>query len=65
VLVCHGRPDYALGLLRRIDSGPDKVRAVGYINQGGTFDTEGMLQANRCAWQHIVQVATDLLQIQG
>ena len=65
VLVCHGRPDYALGLLRRIDSGPDKVRAVGYINQGGTFDTEGMLQANRCAWQHIVQAATDLLQVQG
>jgi phosphoketolase len=64
VLVCHGRPDYALGLLRRLDSGPGRTCALGYLNRGGTFDTEGMFQANRCSWQHIVAAATDTVQQQ-
>jgi hypothetical protein len=26
--------------------------ALGYINQGGTLDSEGMLFANKCTWAH-------------
>mgnify|MGYP003298573029 CR=1 FL=1 len=34
-----------LGALRRIDSGPDTTRELGYINRGGTLDVAGMLFA--------------------
>lgn len=60
VLVCHGRPEYMLGILRRIDAGPGRMRALGYINRGGTFDTDGMFLANQCSWKHIALAATQL-----
>ena len=34
------------------DTGQFHTKAIGYINQGGTLDTEGMLFANRCTWAH-------------
>ena len=46
-----------LGILRRIDSGPAKTRALGYISRGGTLDVAGMLFANRCTWAHAVDAA--------
>lgn len=61
VLISHSRPEPMLGALRRIDGGPEKMKAAGYINRGGTFDVEGMLFANHCTWAHIVQYATGLL----
>ncbi len=60
VLVCHCRPEPMLGVLRRIDQGPNRLRALGYINHGGTLDIDGMLFANRCTWAHIVQAAAQL-----
>lgn len=61
VVVTHSRPEPMLGVLRRIDGGPGKMVAVGYVNHGGTFDVEGMLFANRCTWAHIVAHAATLL----
>lgn len=61
VIVSHSRPEPMMGALRRLDSGPQKTLAAGYINRGGTFDVEGMLFANRCSWAHIVQKAVTLL----
>lgn len=61
VLVTHSRPEPMLGVLRRIDGGPGKMLAAGYVNRGGTFDVEGMLFANQCTWAHIVQRAATLL----
>lgn len=61
VLVSHCRPEPLLGALRRIDGGPGKMAAAGYINRGGTFDVEGMLFANHCTWAHIVQHVAGLL----
>ena len=60
VIVTHSRPEPMLGALRRIDGGPARTAAHGYINRGGTFDVEGMLFANHCTWAHIVQTAARL-----
>jgi hypothetical protein len=46
-----------LGVLRRVDEGPDRTRALGYISRGGTLDVAGMLFANRCTWAHAVEAA--------
>ncbi|MDG9930512.1 MULTISPECIES: xylulose 5-phosphate 3-epimerase [unclassified Pseudomonas] len=57
VLLCHTRPEPMLGVLRRLDEGPDRTRALGYISRGGTLDVAGMLFANRCTWAHAVEAA--------
>src|SRR5690606_18026411 len=57
VLLCHTRPEPMLGVLRRIDEGPERTRALGYISRGGTLDVAGMLFANRCTWAHAVDAA--------
>ena len=54
VLLSHTRPEPMLGVLRRLDSGPARTRALGYISRGGTLDVPGMLFANRCTWAHAV-----------
>lgn len=48
----HGHGENILALCRPLDLGPDRSLALGYINQGGTLDTAGMLFANRCTWAH-------------
>lgn len=63
VLVTHTRPEPVLGVLRRIDGGPKRLRAHGYINRGGTLDAAGMLFANRCTWAHLATSAAELLRI--
>ena len=57
VLLCHTRPEPMLGVLRRLDDGPARTRALGYISRGGTLDVPGMLFANRCTWAHAVAAA--------
>ncbi|MGY6270937.1 phosphoketolase family protein [Achromobacter denitrificans] len=57
VLLCHTRPEPMLGILRRLDDGPARTRALGYISRGGTLDVPGMLFANRCTWAHAVDAA--------
>src|SRR5690606_15466373 len=61
LVISHSRPEPMLGALRRIDGGPQRTAALGYINRGGTFDVEGMLFANHCTWAHIVSQAAALL----
>jgi phosphoketolase len=60
VIVTHTRPEPMLGLLRRLDGGPDRTVARGYISRGGTLDVAGMLFANRCSWAHLVDAAAPL-----
>ena len=57
VILTHTRPEPMLGILRRIDSGPAKTRALGYISRGGTLDVPGMLRANRCTWVDAIRAA--------
>ncbi len=61
VLACHTRPEPMLGALRRIDGGPSRLIAHGYLNRGGTLDAFGMLFANRCTWAHLAASAARLL----
>lgn len=62
VLLCHTRPEPMLGVLRRLDNGPARTRALGYISRGGTLDVPGMLFANRCTWAHAVDAAAATAQ---
>jgi hypothetical protein len=39
--------------------------ALGFLNQGGTLNTAGMLFVNRCTWAHIVAEAVRLLGLVG
>jgi phosphoketolase len=61
VFVTHTRPEPYLGALRRIDTGPQSTRALGFVNQGGTLDIAGLLFANRCTWGHTVAAALSVL----
>jgi len=61
VVVSHMRPEPTLGLLRRLDTGVHRTRALGYVARGGTLDVAGMLFANRCTWAHIVAEAAGAL----
>ncbi|MDQ3856209.1 MAG: xylulose 5-phosphate 3-epimerase, partial [Chloroflexota bacterium] len=61
VFLTHTRPEPFFGIVRPLDTGVGRTRALGYINHGGTLDTPGMLFANRCTWAHALQeVATGL-----
>lgn len=60
VFLCHGRPEVFLGHLRSLDLGVDQVRALGYINRGGTLDVMGLLLANQCSWAHAVKACAEL-----
>jgi phosphoketolase len=48
VFITHLRPEKILGTCRPIDLGPARCLAFGYINHGGTLDTDGLLRANSC-----------------
>jgi hypothetical protein len=38
-------------------------RGPGYINQGGTLNTAGMLFVNRCSWAHCLAEVARLLDL--
>ena len=54
VIVTHTRPEPMIGVLRRLDNGPQWTRYLGYRNRGGTLDTAGLLFANGATWAHII-----------
>ena len=63
ILLTHMRPEVARGHLWPILGDARWQRVLGYQNRGGTLDEAGMLFANRCSWAHVLQAATELLQI--
>lgn len=52
LFLCHGHGEAILACCRPLDLGPKKTLALGYINQGGTLDSDGMLFANQTTWAH-------------
>ena len=61
VIVCHTHAEVMAGVLRRLDTGPQDTRFMGYRNRGGTLDVFGMQFANQQTWAHIVQESCDVL----
>jgi phosphoketolase len=61
VVITHTRAEPIIGVLRRIDGGPQCMRVLGYRNRGGTLDVAGMLFANGCTWAHIAALACRLV----
>jgi len=54
VIVSHTRPEPMIGVLRRLDNGPQRIRYLGYRNRGGTFDAAGLLFAYSATWAHVI-----------
>ena len=63
VFVTHTRPEVILGVLYPLTTGPDHTAALGYIGQGGTLTTPGVLFVNRSTWAHVLQEASRVLGI--
>jgi hypothetical protein len=61
-MVTHTRPELMAGTLMPLWEGK-KLRALGFINEGGTFDVAGMLYVNQCSWAHIVRHSALLLGV--
>lgn len=62
VMSCHTRPELIAGTMQNLLYGK-KISALGFINEGGTLDTEGMLFVNQCTYAHIVKEAAQMLHI--
>lgn len=61
IFLTHTRPSAIMGTLQRLNTGYARTRFLGYINQGGTLDKDGMLLINRATWLHVIaEVATVL-----
>lgn len=53
VFVTHTRPWPVLGALGRLNTGA-RTSGLGFINQGGTLDVDGLMFINRTSWAHVV-----------
>lgn len=60
LLVSHTRPEPMLGMLVPLHS-PTHAAGLGYVSQGGTYDTPGLLFVNQSSWAHCVAEAARLL----
>lgn len=62
VFVSHTRPHIMAGILTPLNTSQSVF--LGFINQGGTLDTEEMLFVNKQNWAHIVCAAAKILDIE-
>jgi len=63
LFVTHTRAGRIEGLYQQTLNTGAQTRALGYINEGGTFTTDGMLFVNRQSWAHCLEACADLLGI--
>jgi phosphoketolase len=63
VLITHTRPEPMLGLLEPFRTAP-LTSGLGYVNEGGTYDTPGLLFVNRSSWAHGVAEVARLLDLE-
>lgn len=62
VLVTHTRPEALLGLLEPFRAAA-RTSGLGYISQGGTYDTAGLLFINESSWAHCVAEVARILDV--
>jgi len=66
IIITHTRPEVFMGHARRLDLGPINTRVLGYINRGGTLDTQALMYANKCTWAHcLAELASMSAQTQN
>jgi phosphoketolase len=63
LFVTHTRAGRIEGLFQETLNTGAGTLALGYINEGGTLSTDGILFINRQSWAHIVDAAGRLLEI--
>ena len=57
IFLTHTRPEPYIGTIWPLLTNVALTPVLGYTNQGGTLDVDGMLFANRCTWAHAVAAA--------
>ena len=62
LFVTHTRPHFMWGIFGPHQSA-SKMSVLGYVNEGGTLNTPGMLFVNSCSWAHCVAEVANLLDI--
>lgn len=63
VFLTHTRPEPMMGALQPLHTGYRHTRCLGFVNQGGTLDKDGMLFINRCTWAHVVAEVAQVLDV--
>jgi len=61
VFVTHTRPEPMAGTLQPLHTGYPHTRFLGFANQGGTLDKDGMLFINRATWAHVIAEVAQVL----
>jgi len=61
IFVTHTRPEPMAGALQPLHTGYTSTRFLGFVNQGGTLDKDGMLFINRCTWAHVLAEVAQVL----
>jgi len=61
VFATRTRPAPMLGTLQPLHTGYANTRCLGFVNQGGTLDKDGMLFINRCTWAHVLAETSQVL----
>ena len=64
LFVTHTRPHSIWGIFGPRQS-VGKMSVLGYVNEGGTLSTPGMLFVNACSWAHCVAEVANLLGLPG
>jgi phosphoketolase len=54
VMLTHNRPELLVGTLFPLLNGR-KFSVLGFINEGGTLNVQGMLFVNKCSWAHAIK----------
>jgi phosphoketolase len=62
IVITHTRPEQIIGSLN-FNSKRKNVCGLGFINEGGTLDADGMLFVNKTSWAHILRQAARFLAI--
>lgn len=59
VMLTHTRPELITGTLQPLLNGRKSV-TLGFINEGGTLNVQGMLFVNKCTWAHSLKSVADI-----
>ena len=63
LFLTHTRPEPMMGTLKPLLPDCNRVAMLGFINQGGTLDHEGLLYINRATWAHALLETSRILGI--